>query len=258
MCENNERNTGPSDWLINRRHEREKIMKQANTPFDTSPAQPADSGDEGDEKNEILIIESDDSNDSSSDSASESSDNDVIAIEESEEEESDKADSDGFEIIESKSTVKPPVAKSDDDQPEIICLSDALSSDTDIGAEKLAKKAKKKEKKRAKKELKKMKRKKNARKLSNVSDEWVERMKKRRESMGGAIGPALPTWAPHWAFCIHWCWNYKFEIFLEITEKPKWARGDLHRLLEKGTRHWESRRGRQLCRAHARWETHPA
>ena len=85
----------------------------------------------------------------------------------------------------------------------MICISDALSSDTDINADKLAKKAKKKEKKRAKKELKKMKkdrkrreREANAnkgRKLSNVSDEWVERMKKRRESNGQSIGPALPT-----------------------------------------------------------------
>ena len=137
----------------------------------------------------------------------------MIHIEESEQSESDhepvavKNDDSDFEIIESKSTEKPkttekPTAESSDEGPEVICISDALSSDTDINAEKLAKKAKKKEKKRAKKELKKMKkdrkrreREANAnkgRKLSNVSDEWVERMKKRRES-AGQIGPALPT-----------------------------------------------------------------
>jgi len=204
MGENYERN-GPSEWLIDRRGEREKIMNEANGAFDKSPQAASSPSAENEENNSVLIIESE-SNDSSSSSADESSDG-VIAIEESEEEEddgSDKSDSDGFEIIEAKSTVKPPATadmtvattKSDDDQPEIICLSDALSSDTDIGAEKLAKKAKKKEKKRAKKELKKIKKesKKNARKLSNVSDEWAERMKKRRESLG-QIGPALPTWA---------------------------------------------------------------
>lgn len=108
------------------------------------------------------------------------------------------SDSD-LEIVEDKSTEKPKSAESEDEGPEIICISDALSSDTDITAEKLAKKEKKKAKKRAKKELKKMKkerkREKQGRKLSNVSDEWVERMKKRRESLGQSIGPALPTLA---------------------------------------------------------------
>ena len=70
--------TGPSEWLVNRRHEREQIMSgKGHSVFDRSPPPPpeneeAESGSGGEvRKASILVIESDTEHEESSSSESE-------------------------------------------------------------------------------------------------------------------------------------------------------------------------------------------
>jgi len=58
------RKTGPSQWLVNRRNEREQIMSdKSNSAFDPSPPPPIENEETSDvgemRKGSILVIESD-------------------------------------------------------------------------------------------------------------------------------------------------------------------------------------------------------
>ena len=72
------RQTGPSQWLVNRRHEREQIMSaKSHSVFDRSPPPPLEneaeeaSGSGEVRKGSILVIESDTEHEESSSSESE-------------------------------------------------------------------------------------------------------------------------------------------------------------------------------------------
>ena len=70
------RKKGPSQWLVNRRHEREQIMSdKSHSAFDASPPPPNDNEEASDagemRKGSILVIESDTEHEESSSSESE-------------------------------------------------------------------------------------------------------------------------------------------------------------------------------------------